>query len=300
VTLLDQHSSPNDPNALTRLLDARDALDPWGPWARTREVVDRYGVTVVVLNNRFSEVPPFDYWAPTPGWFAAARARLDGAPAAFERIGDQGDFVVYLVHRDALGRLAGARPRPNVTAWDHAHAPIGRRLGPDLPALLNLRLWPGLASPGDTVRGVAEWRAPEALPPGSYRVAVRFDRALPGGFRPPRAVEKPARKLLERLSRVRYRFRADHLPAFGDYGVDLWRPTEVVRDSFELTVPRDAAEGAYRVRVQMLRQPHYPNLRLSDYLSDDDYLSGIEMGRVVVARDPRHPPADAFTAPEGH
>ncbi len=299
VTMLDQHSSPNDPNALRRILDARDALDPWGPWARTREVVDRYGVTVVVLNNRFVEVPPFDYWAPTPGWFKAARARLDGAPAAFERLADQGDFVVYRVHRDALGKLEGARPRPNVTAWDPAHSPIGRRLGPDLPVLQNLRLWPGLASPGDTVRGVAEWRALAALPPGSYRVAVRFDRALPGGFRPPRVVEKPARKLLERLSRVRYRFRADHLPAAGDYGVDLWRPTEVVRDSFELAVPRNAAEGAYRVKVQMLRQPHYPNLRLSDYFSDDDFLSGVEAARLIVTRDKRRLPPGADLAPDG-
>jgi hypothetical protein len=148
---------------------------------------------------------------------------------------------------------------------------------------------------------VAEWRALEPLPPGSYRVAVRFDRALPGGFRPPRAVAKPARKLLERLSGVRYRFRADHLPAAGEYGVDLWRPTEVVRDSFELAVPRDAAEGAYQVKIQMLRQPHYPNLSLRDYFSDDDFLAGIDAARLIVARDPRHLPRDAGTAPEtGH
>ena len=301
VTMLDQHSSPNDPNALTRLLDARDALDPWGRWARTREVVDRYGVTVVVLNNRFSEIPGFDYWAPSPGWFVAARGRLDRAPAAFERIADDSDFVVYQVHREAMDKLKDAGSRPNVTVWDPAHAPIGRRLGPQLPVLQNLRLSPGLASPGDTVRGVAEWRALEALPPGSYRVAIRFDRVLPGGFKPPRAVAKPARKLLEQLSRVRYRFRSDHLPAAGEYGVDLWQPTEVVRDSFELAVPRDAADGAYQVKVQMLRQPHYPNLRLSDYFSDDDFLSGVEAGRLIVARDKRRLPPDVDLAPgSGH
>jgi hypothetical protein len=41
----------------------------------------------------------------------------------------------------------------------------------------------------------------------------------------------------------------------------------------------------------MLRQPHYPNLRLSDYFSDDDFLSGVEAARLIVARDKRRPPA---------
>src|SRR5207249_2851463 len=54
VSLVDQHSSPNDPDALARLLDARDALDPCATWARTREVVRRYGVGAVVLNGRFA------------------------------------------------------------------------------------------------------------------------------------------------------------------------------------------------------------------------------------------------------
>jgi len=301
VTLLDQHSSPNDPRALARILDARDALDPWGAWARTREVVDRYGVTLVVLNNRFSEIPPFDYWAPSPAWFAAARARLDAAPAAFERVADEGDFVVYQVHRGALARLEGARPRPFVSGWDPTHAPIARRFGPDLPALQNFRLEPGLASPGETVHGVAEWRALGPLPAGSYHVAVRFDRALPGGFAPPRAIGKPARKLIEALSRVRYRFRADHLPTSGEYGVDLWMPSEVVRDSFEFEIPRDVADGAYLVRVQMFRQPHYGNLSLSDYFLDDDFLSGVETGRLIVARDKRRLAPGALAPPAtGH
>ena len=299
VTLVDQHSSPNDPDALRRILDARDALDPWGAWERAREIMDRYRVTVVVLNGNFTEIPPFDYWAPSPGWFAAARARLDGQPQAFERVVDQRDFVVYRVHRDELARLSGAPPRPMVAPFDPEHAPIARRIGDRLPVLHGVRLWPGIASPGDTVRGVAEWRALEPLPGGSYRVAVRFDRPLPAGFAPPRAVGKPARKLLERFTRVRYRFRADHLPAAGEYGVDLWRPGEMVRDSFELEVPRDAAEGAYRVRVKMLRQPHYPNLSLSDYFSDDDFLSGVEVGRLIVARDKRRLPAGALEPPGG-
>ena len=49
---------------------------------------------------------------------------------------------------------------------------------------------------------------------------------LPGGFTPPAALAKPARKVVERIRRELYRFRADHLPTGGAYGVALWRPEE--------------------------------------------------------------------------
>jgi hypothetical protein len=143
-------------------------------------------------------------------------------------------------------------------------------------------LSPRSVARGDTVRGVIVWRAFERLPAGSYPVAVRFDRALPGGFTPPAWIAKPTRKLIERIRHERYRFRADHLPVGGDYGVDLWNADECVRDSFTVVVPRDVAAGDYRVRVRMNRQPHYTNLRLSDYFFDDDYYAGLPVGWLRV------------------
>jgi hypothetical protein len=285
VSLVDQHSSPRDPDALRRLLDARDALDPYAGWARTREVVRRYGVSAIALNGRFESAPRFNYWAPSREWYRAARARLDLHPEAFERIYDQRDFTVYRVRTSGLDSLeAPAPPRPGVERFESGRFGIARRAGDDSPALHGLMLWPRVVAPGDTLHAVAEWRALGALAPASYRVAVRFDRALPGGFAPPRALAKPARKVLERVNRELYRFRSDHLPAGGTYGVDLWRPDEVVRDSFTVAIPRAAAGGDYAVEIKMYRTPHYPNFRLSDYFFDRDYFSGLRAGAIRVAR----------------
>jgi hypothetical protein len=114
-------------------------------------------------------------------------------------------------------------------------------------------------------------------------VALRFDRALPSDVpRAPEAVSKVWRKLVERVRHERYRFRADHLPLGGDYGVDRWDPGEVLRDTFSLAVPRDVAPGDYVVKVSMQRQPHYPNLALKDFLDDDDLLDGPEVSRLHV------------------
>ncbi len=280
--LVDQHSSPNDPLALARMLDARDALDPHAPWERTAAVVRRWGATVIALNGRFDAAPHLDYWAPSPAWYRAARARLEREPAAFERVYDRADFTVYRLHRPELEALrGGATALPFV----RPPAPGDRaiRLGAGLPDLVALE-WPrSTAARGDTLAGVLEWHAPRALPAGSYEVAVRFDRRLPAGVpAAPAAVSKPWRKLVEKLRHERYRFRADHLPTDGAYGVDRWGTDEVVRDSFRVVVPGDVAPGEYAVKVTMTHEPHYPNLRLRDLTSDDDVLDGVTMARLQV------------------
>ena len=292
VDLADQHSSPNDPRGLERILDARDALDPYATWERTAQVIRRWGVTAVALNGRFSRVPPLDYWAPGPAWFEAARARLDAAPRAFPKLARSPGFALYGVDPAALDSLHGAlRPRPFVTALAPGGAPSGGGPG---PRLVRLSLSGGVAAPGDSLAGALEWTAPRACAPGSYRVVVRFDAPLPAGRRAPAWCSKPWRKLLERLTRRRWRFREDHLPVNGAYGVDAWRPGEAVRDSFGVRVPADAAPGTYVVRVTMLHSPHYPNLRLRDLLSDDDFLAGVPAGTLrVTPRAAARAPAPA-------
>src|SRR5439155_26260791 len=110
-----------------------------------------------------------------------------------------------------------------------------RRLGPGLPELVSLGLDTRTAARGDTIAGVLEWHAPRPLPPGSYSVAVRFDRPLPAGVAAgPASLSKVWRKLVERCRHERYRFRADHLPTDGAFGVDRWTAEEVVRDSFRV------------------------------------------------------------------
>jgi hypothetical protein len=197
---------------------------------------------------------------------------------------DADRFTVYVIHRDALaGLTGGGAPRPFVRP--RVKGDPGLDLGSGLPQLVSFRLDAARAARGDTLTGRIEWRAAHALPAGSYTVALRFDRALPSDVpRSPEAVSKVWRKIVERVRHERYRFRADHLPTNGDYGVDRWQADEVVRDPFRLVVPPDVAPGTYAVRVCMVRQPHYPNLELRDLLSDDDLLNGVQVARLQLAR----------------
>ncbi|MBI5171090.1 MAG: hypothetical protein HZA61_16510 [Candidatus Eisenbacteria bacterium] len=283
ATLVDQHSSPNDSLGLARILDARDALDPYATWERTREVTRRWGVTAIALNDRFAETPRLDYWAPSRGWYTLARARFDAHPEAFERVYDSGDFVVYAIRTAALDTLAAApTPRPFVRPYDPARDTLAAAMGADLPELAGAHVEPAVVRAGDSVTVTLDWRAPRALPAGSYLVAVRVDRDMPADFSAPEWIEKPARKLYEISHGRLYRFRRDHLPVNGAYGPDLWRPGEVVRESAVLNLPRDLAPGEWRVEVRMLRQPHYPNYRLSDIFFHRDYYSGVKVSTLRV------------------
>jgi hypothetical protein len=82
--------------------------------------------------------------------------------------------------------------------------------------------------------------------------------------------------------------------------VDLWRPDEVVRDSFTVTIPREAAGGDYAVEIKMYRTPHYPNFRLSDYFLERDYFSGLRAGAIRVERPGAEPGPAAPDVSGGH
>jgi len=57
-------------------------------------------------------------------------------------------------------------------------------------------------------------------------------------------------------------------------------------------VPTDAAEGTYQVEVRMVRQPHYPNLRLSEWFFDRDSHASVPVGTLVVSRGAGGPGLD--------
>lgn len=142
-------------------------------------------------------------------------------------------------------------------------------------------------SPGDTLAVETAFSlAAGPVSPGSYMVIVRLDAdSLPAPPFDVSAFDKPWRKALERATGTRWRLREAHRPLGGVFAPDEWTPGLVVLDSTALALPANLAPGPYVVRVRMIREPHYPNTTVADYLHDADAFSGPVVGRVtVVAR----------------
>ena len=53
-------------------------------------------------------------------------------------------------------------------------------------------------------------------------------------------------------------------------------------DEVDISIPSDIAPGEYLISLKMAGQTQYPNYYLGDILSDDDFYSGMPVGRIVI------------------
>ncbi|MEO6462239.1 MAG: hypothetical protein ABIP29_04125, partial [Candidatus Eisenbacteria bacterium] len=288
---LDQHSSPNDPRALERIIAARDILSPFVDERRTLELLRAFAVDAVVVNQRFTQPMGFHYWSVSPVLYGPTRAKFATHPEWFRPVFTaRGVYVYELTEAARAGPLPAAREmaRPSSPAPDRdgdrgIQAAPGAAGGPRITlgdAATDRRRY----VPGDTVRVITRWSSvgAEPVPPGSYTIFVRLDgHGYEGAFYHP-AWQKPYRKLVERLSGRKWRVRESHRVLNGVWSPDQWRRGEVVTDSTTLVLPPEVAPGTYAVTVRMTRLPHYPNTRLGDYLSDDDLFAGPSVGTIEI------------------
>jgi hypothetical protein len=282
---LDQHSTPNDPKGLERILDARDALSPYVGLGATLAILREYGVDYVVLNQRLERPTSFDYWTLQPRLYDAMRAKFDARPDLFRPAWSAPRIVVYEVTPEARAIALPVDPEPArpfarsaATASDSAPLRDGAFL------MYGTRIAPEVASPGDTLSIATAWAVAgdTLLPPGGYQVFVRLETPAPRGAFHVAALDKLHRKLDERITGTRWRLRETHLPLGGIVGPDQWRPGEIVEDRTTFPIPHEAAPGRWDVRVRMIRTPHYVNLELKDFVSDDDRFNGPIVGHVTI------------------
>jgi hypothetical protein len=281
MAFLDQHSSPNDPRGLTRILDARDALSPYTDLRRTLTILRAYGVDLVVVNGRFTTPVSTDYWSLTPDLVSAMHAKFAGHPELFRPVfAAPGAWVFALTDAARSGALpddvpvarAFIAPRPAGGTVDGAFTMFGTRL--PLRAV----------AAGDTVEFVTRWGLAQrgAMPPGNYTVFVRLETPYPLGPGYVPAFDKVYRKALEARTHRAWRLRTTHRPLHGVFGPDQWTYDEAVEDDYAVALPRTAAPGVYDVRLRMLRIPHYMNTTPRDYVSDADAFEGPIVGHITI------------------
>jgi hypothetical protein len=171
----DQHSSPNDPRGLTRILDARAVLSPYVGLRRTLEILRAYGVDAVVLNARFDRPVATDYWSMRPADEAATRAKFESRPDLFQPVFAHDRAYVYALTAAArTAPVAGSR-RPGA-AVRARRSQRGRRCATARSLQHGTTLTSTRLSPGDTLGIATCWSLADGrVAPGSYTVIVRLD-----------------------------------------------------------------------------------------------------------------------------
>lgn len=284
VCTLDQHAPPNDQHFEQRMITARDIVSPYTTAREKESLMRQNHVAYVVINSALPRGLLLNYWTMDPSSARKADAIFRSLHYEFDPVSfDDGLTAFRWRYDERLSTLPRPAPRPVVDAIPPDANAIGVRSGEAI--LVGARLRAGGDIPaGGQVSADLFWSRLPKTPPGTYVVAVRFDREhldLPFGGRP---FPKITRKIVEKIKRERFRFRQDHMVRGGLFPPDAWSEGEIVEDNARIAVPTDIAPGRYRVQAKMLRVSNQENHWLHDYFFDDDNYTGVEIGEVTIQK----------------
>lgn len=191
--------------------------------------------SVPAVRARYRPLYPWDraYLVPrdaVPPSAAEIVARYERAAARMPRL-----FFAMTLYGEAVGAAIERR------------LAIVRRTAADNPTPTVSAAPEGLAGAGVTLDGLAELLGCSAVP---ERVAPGEEVLVTCWFRVLGATERRYRVFLHFEGQgVGVRFLGDHDPAGGFHPTDRWRPGEIVRDAWRVTVPASAPAGDVRVFI---------------------------------------------------
>jgi hypothetical protein len=282
------HSAPTDSFPVSRVRDALDVLNPGVSLAKTQEILTKYQVDFVVVNTGFSEkLTAFEYEI-DPSFQTEALSKISSASMLFEEVFLEGDLHVFRVleanRLESSGAEFPARAIPEEPGVKTK--PVGHFA--ELFSLESVEITPDEISPGESLKISSLWKCLSPLPREDvYRLFVRLDTEYPKGMFFTERLDKLYRKLLERKTGEKFRFRKDVNPHNLAHPIHLWKRGELIRQNVVFSVPADLAPGRYRVEMSLKRVTPATNFRLSDFLRDKDYYSGIEVGHVELKGESR-------------
>ncbi|MFH0777898.1 MAG: hypothetical protein V2A71_04620 [Candidatus Eisenbacteria bacterium] len=292
------HAAPTDPHPVSRIRDAMDVLNAGVSAEKTVSILRQYSVDFVVVNTGFSRrLSAFEYEI-DPTFQERALRKMTSLPGVFEPVLAEKNLHVFRVLdlesfqyvRDSATPGVGEEEIPDtgegVPTGGVPNESVPAESIADFSGLFSLEeavLDRRAAQPGDTVRIGFRWRCISPLPSEDvYKLYIRMESSFPRGPLFSEAYEKPYRKLLERRLGKRLRFRADVDPENSDRPLHLWKRGERIHQIVPVPVSPDLVPGEYSVRVSLRRTSFLNNYRFSDYLKDEDYYSGVEIGRLHI------------------
>lgn len=273
----DQHSTPNDSTAVERIRDCRKIFNPGSSLSEIRDILIKYGAGYLVVNGR---IPPYVetmYWKPDRARANELSERLRDSTSSFRVIFDRaGITMAQLVASPTCEAI-----EPEAARLPFLGDSIDARTADRLPAsgipairIKGVRASRTEAARGDTIEIAITWVAAKRCPFSSYVAYLRFDTDFPKRAFYRESFGKPYRKLLEKYTGHRFRFRFDFQPLSGVVPPDTWPLMHEIRDTVYVPIPHDIAPGTYTLSCKMAEKPQFPNYVLKDILTDDDFYSG--------------------------
>ncbi|MDD4857367.1 MAG: hypothetical protein PHD74_04580 [Candidatus Krumholzibacteria bacterium] len=283
----DQHATPNDSTAVTRIVDCRRMFSPGIPLGDIRDVLVEYGAEYLVINGRIPPGVGTMYWKPDAKSARALSERLRGPESPFEIIFESLGVTMAKLRANEPSTSSARSPAPLPFLGDSIDARTAASLtSSGISDIRIAAVQPGRAEAarGDTLSMNVTWVALDRCALSSYIASVRFDTGFPKNALYRESLGKPYRKLLELFTRHRYRFRIDFQPLGGMSPPDTWPPMREVRDRVSVAIPQDIAPGTYTISLKLGKITQFPNYSLKDIMTDDDVYGGSIVSTIRVSR----------------
>jgi hypothetical protein len=287
VVTLDQHCSPTDTAAVTRLEDVRDLFSPAVPISNSMQFLYEREADYILLNTDAIGRSRF-FCINEPGEYDLALAKLGSCPEVLRPVRSADGFHLFEVVGDSLmtAGLEGCVERhalPIACAGDVEGAGAGGRrfdaegviVADGSIALESLTVEDGELRPGSVLHGFFCWRVRSTVPfwfPLEW--TLRLDTGYPEGPFYRRWYAKQYRRGIEAEHDIKYRHTRSGPLRSGYVLPEQWEPGGLVRQDFEIPIPATMACGRYTVRVTVRRPPFLENRIIGDYLLDEDSFHG--------------------------
>lgn len=298
LAMLDQHSSPSDPELLDRLHDVAVVLNPYVPLADAIAVLDRTGTRFVLLNQSF-EHPRASYFdVRAPRSYALERARFEGdqgpiGGGPFRKLASTPTMALYeLLPPDERGMVPEPPSPPGGIDRDRVPELVGNPepvAFTDAVSLVGVIGIPDEISPGETLAiGVVLRKTAKDPAATPYRLVVRARKVDATDVGEVSALDRLRARIRQDAGGPRVEVIRNRRPLGGAYPLALWPVGTTLVDTVRIRLPQDLEPGTYPVGVYLHEQKLVRNVALRDWLRPGGGI-GYVVGetRVISPREGR-------------
>lgn len=282
------HAPPKDAENVAKIRDAMNVLNPYTDMRTTMTLLDKHKAGYVVVNETV-KTPAYGHaWSIIPELYEKTRQKFESHPGIFRKIYEEEKLRIY--EYDSRADISELQIVESIDApFRSSEEPDPRNV---VDAVFEERfvlsgavMDKDTVSSGDVLGIKCYWRTlTDVTSSKYYKVYVRFDTGYEKNALYNEHWSKIYRKLLQRVTGERYRFRSEHNPVNSVYPPTDWRTGETVLDEFEVKIPTGVSAGLYDVKITLMETPFGYNYDFSDLFTDEDIYDGVKIGSIFVGK----------------
>lgn len=275
TVILDQHCSPADTSALTRVRRSRDIFSPALSDSMVRSRIQACGAEYIFINT---VAPIMEDFFGVNSQESGIRAMIRFGSYPFLReIRSKGSMVLFAVDPGPSPGPVGLKAERDTCS--------GTRdvlLGGNI-TLSGFTMDAESYTRGDTALITVCWMDHEKVDFGlPFYWTVRFDTDFSKDPFYREWYGKQYRRNVEIRRGELYRYTVSGRVAAGGMQPDMWMTGEKMPQKIRVRIPHGMAEGEYVVRISVQRKAYLPDRWLKDYFLNEDSYAGYIAGRISI------------------